>query len=67
MPLSEQEALQAAQMFVQKIRRDLAYPVCESPTHKSLARDTGKGKFAGRDVWTFGFDYMKVKGSVLEL
>jgi len=57
MPLSEQEALEAARKFVQTIRRELAYAVRDTPSRTSLSGDVGPGELAGREVWTFEFDY----------
>jgi len=58
MALSEEAALETARRFLNTERRELALPVRETPSQKSLPRLLTQGKFAGRQAWSFDFDYV---------
>ena len=58
MSLSEEAALDTARKFLHTRGRELAHPVRDTPSRKSLPQVLNQGKFAGRQVWSFDFDYI---------
>ena len=58
MALSKEAALETARQFLHMKRGELAYPVCDKPSRESSPRVLEQGKFAGRQVWSFDFDYI---------
>ena len=58
MRFSEEAALHTAREFLHTKRRELAHPVGDMPSRKSLPTVLNQGTFAGRLVWSFDFHYM---------
>ena len=57
MALSEAAAIETARKFLHTNRNELAYPVSDTPTRKVSPRELDRGKFAGRQAWSFDFNY----------
>ena len=63
MPISEQDALEAARRFIRRERRNLAYPVNDVPVRQRRVQGSGPPSTPaasdpiGSDFWEFYFEY----------